>query len=249
MKKCIPIILSGILLIGCKSQNDPSPTPTPIPPSNVATELLSFNFNETSGQSLSETKTNASFTINGPSGSAERIGGVESNALRVNGFYGWATGNASATYPTSKVCVSGWIAPSAFPVQRKDLDPITENTNAAIFSNVNTSTSAGVALGINHHGRVIGQFKVGTNVIQILSDQEVALKKWSHIALNINASSGTASLYLNGVQIKSTTFDIGTLLWDNNATIYIGKESKSKTIAGFDTNGLTGAIDQVALWN
>mgnify|MGYP002631059499 CR=1 FL=1 len=249
MKKCIPIILSGLLLIGCKSQNDPSPTPTPIPNPTVATELLSFNFNESSGQTLSETKTNSSFSINGPSGSAERIGGVEGNALRVNGFYGWATGNASATYPTSKVCVSGWIAPSAFPVQRKDLDPITENTNAAIFSNVNTSTSAGIALGINHHGRVIGQFKVGTNVIQILSDQEIVLKKWSFIALNINASSGTASLYLNGVQIKSTTYDVGTLLWDNNATIYIGKESKTKTLAGFDTNGLTGAIDQVALWN
>lgn len=249
MKKLNTIILSGILLVGCKSQNDPSPTPNPIPPSNVATELLSFNFNETSGQSLSETKTNASFSINGPSGSAERIAGVEGNALRVNGFYGWATGNASTTYPTAKVCVSGWIAPSAFPVQRKDADPITENTNAAIFSNLNTSTSAGIALGINHHGRVIGQFKVGTNVIQIVSDQEVVLKKWSFIALNINASNGSASLYLNGVQIKSTTFDAGTLLWDNNATIYIGKESKSKTIAGFDTNGLTGAIDQVALWN
>lgn len=249
MKKCTTIILLGLLLIGCKSQNDPSPTPTPIPNPTVATELLSFSFNESSGQTLSETKTNASFNINGPSGSAERISGVEGNALRINGFYGWATGNASTTYPTSKVGVSGWIAPSAFPVQRKDLDPITENTNAAIFSNINTSTSAGIALGINHHGRVIGQFKVGTNVIQILSDQEVALKKWSYIALNINASSGTASLYLNGVQIKSITFDIGTLLWDNNAIIYIGKESKSKTEAGFDTNGLTGAIDQVSLWN
>ena len=251
MKKLNTIILFGLILIGCKSKNDPSPSPspTPIPNPTVATVLLSFNFNETSGQSLSETKTNASFSINGPSGSAERISGVEGNALRVNGFYGWATGNASATYPTAKVCVSGWIAPSAFPVQRKDLDPITENTNAAIFSNVNTSNSSGVALGVNHHGRVIGQFKVGTNVIQILSDQEVALKKWSFIALNINASNGSASLYLNGVQIKSTTFDAGTILWDNNATIYIGKESKSKTIAGFDTNGLTGAIDQVALWN
>lgn len=249
MKKLNTIILFGLILIGCKSKNDPSPSPTPIPNPTVATVLLSFNFNETSGQSLSETKTNASFSINGPSGSAERISGVEGNALRVNGFYGWATGNASATYPTAKVSISGWIAPAAFPVQRKDLDPITENTNAAIFSNVNTSNSSGVALGINHHGRVIGQFKVGTNAIQILSDQEVALKKWSFIALNINASNGSASLYLNGVQIKNITFDAGTILWDNNATIYIGKESKSKTIAGFDTNGLTGAIDQVALWN
>lgn len=249
MKNVNTILLLVLLFIGCKSKNDPSPAPKPIPNPTVSTALLSFNFNETSGQDLSESKTNASFTINGPSGSAERINGVEGNALRVNGFYGWATGNSSVAFPTAKVCVSGWIAPSSFPVQRKDLDPITENTNAAIFSNVNISNSSGVALGINQHGRVIGQFKVGASVIQIISDSEVALKKWSFIALNINASNGTASLYLNGVKVKSTTFDLGAILWDNNASIFIGKESKSKTLAGFDTNGLTGAIDQVTLWS
>ena len=247
MKKYTIIILSGLLLIGCKSQNDPSPNPIPNP--TAATELLSFSFNESSGQTLSETKTNTSFNINGPSGSAERISGVEGNALRVNGYYGWATGNVNISYPIFKVCISGWIAPSAFPVQRKDLDPITENTNAAIFSNIDTTNSAGVALGINQWGQVIGQFKVGTDLIQIISAQEIALKKWSFIALNIDASIGTASLYVNGAQIKSITFANGLLSWSNNATIYLGKESKSKTEAGFDTNGLTGAIDQVALWN
>ena len=141
MKTFTAILLLSILLVGCKSQKDPSPTPKPNPNPTGSTALLSFSFNETSGQTLSETNTKASFNINGPSGSAERIAGVEGNSLRVNGFYGWATGSSSVAYPTSKVCVSGWIAPSAFPVQRKDLDPITENTNAAIFSNVNTSKS------------------------------------------------------------------------------------------------------------
>nr|WP_314896357.1 GH32 C-terminal domain-containing protein [uncultured Flavobacterium sp.] len=248
MKKCITIILSGLILIGCKSKNDPSPNPNPNPNPNVATELLSFNFNETSGQTLSETKTNASFNINGPSGSAERISGIDGNALRVNGFYGWATGHASVTYPTSKVCVSGWIAPAAFPVQRKDLDQLSENTNASLFSNVSTNTNAGVALGIDQYGRIIGQFKVGVEKVTIISDQQIELKKWSFISLNINGLSGLASLYLNGVKVKAIAFASGNIVWDNNATIYIGKESKIKTIAGFDTNGLTGAVDQVSLW-
>jgi sucrose-6-phosphate hydrolase SacC (GH32 family) len=248
MKKVNTIILLGLILIGCKSQNDPSPTPTPIPTPTVTTELLSFNFNESSGQSLSETKTNSSFTINGPSGSAERIGGVEGNALRVNGFYGWATGKTNVTYPANKVCVTGWVAPSAFPVQRKDLDQLSENTNASLFSNVNTNTNAGVALGIDQYGRIIGQFKVGTEIVAIVSDQQIELKKWSFISLNINALSGLASLYLNGVKVKSVSFPFGNISWDTNATIHIGKESKIKTIAGFDTNGLTGAIDQVSLW-
>jgi beta-fructofuranosidase len=251
MKKYIIVLLASLAVLSCKTKKDPAPDPipdpTPIP--NSATEILSFKFNESSGQSLEEGKTKSSFTINGPLNSAERIIGIEGNALRVNGYYGWATGNAKVTYPTSQVCVSGWIAPSAFPVQRKDLDPITENTNAAIFSNVNTTNSSGVSFGINHHGRVIGQFKVGTEVIQILSDKEIELKKWSFLALNINAVQGTATLFLNGAKIKDITFPGGILAWDNNATIYIGKESKSKTVAGFDTNGLTGAIDKVSVWD
>ncbi|WP_348825539.1 GH32 C-terminal domain-containing protein [Flavobacterium aestuarii] len=250
MKKYIIVFLACLAILSCKTKKDPAPDipdPTPVP--NSATEILSFKFNENSGQSLEEGKTKSSFTINGPLNSAERISGIEGNALRVNGYYGWATGNVKVTYPTSQVCITGWVAPAAFPVQRKDLDPITENTIAAIFSNVNTTNSSGAALGINHHGRVIGQFKAGTNVIQILSDKEIELKKWNFLALNINASQGKASMFHNGVLIKEITFAAGTLAWDNNATVYIGKESKSKTVAGFDTNGLTGAIDRVSVWN
>ncbi|GIZ09248.1 GH32 C-terminal domain-containing protein [Flavobacterium sp. UMI-01] len=251
MKKYTSIMMIVLFIFGCKSKNDPStdPNPNPNPNQNQTTELLLFNFNESSGQTSAESKTSASFNINGPSGSAERISGVEGNALRVNGFYGWASGSASITYPSSSVCVSGWVAPSSFPVQRKDLDPITENTNASIFTNVNTSTNAGVALGIDQYGRVIGQFKVGTEVVKIVSEEQVKLKKWSFIALNINAIQGTAALFLDGVQITNVSFAVGTLLWDNNATIFIGKESKTKTIAGFDTNGLNGAIDKVSLWS
>lgn len=250
MKKNITFILLGVIFIfGCKSKNDPRTDPEPAPNPNLASQLLSFNFNETSGQTVAESKTNASFTVNGPTGTAERIAGIEGNALRVNGFYGWASGSANPTYPSSSVCVSGWVAPFSFPVQRKDLDPITENTNASIFTNVNISTSAGVALGIDQYGRVIGQFKVGTELVKMVSVEQVKLKKWHFIALNINAVQGTASLYLNGISVANTSFAVGALVWDKNALIYLGKEAKNKTVAGFDTNGLNGAIDKVVLWS
>lgn len=248
MKRYTTIILSTLLAFGCGSKkNTGDTTPSPPPPNETA-ELLTFKFNESSGQTINETKTNATFTINGPSGSAERIAGVEGNALRTNGFYGWATGKTNISYPTNKVCVSGWIAPSAFPVQRKDLDQLSDNTNASIFSNVNPNTNAGVALGIDQYGRIIAQFKVGTEIVNIISDQQIELKKWSFISLNINTLSGLASLYLNGVKVKGIPCPFGNISWDTNATVYIGKESKVKTIAGFDTNGLTGAIDQVSVW-
>lgn len=249
MKKYILVVTTAALIFSCKSKRDTTTDPPVTPPVNSTSELLLFKFNESTGQTLSESKTNTSFSINGPSGSAERINGLEGKALRTNGYYGWATGKVNITFPSNKVCISGWVAPAAFPVQRKDLDQLSDNTNASIFSNVNPYSNSGAALGIDQWGRIIGQFKVGTEVIQIVSDQQVPLKKWSFIALNINSLSGTASLYLNGSKIKTLTYAFGNLLWDKNATVYIGKESKTKTVAGFDTNGLTGAIDQVALWN
>lgn len=249
MKKYILAVLISIFIFGCKSKRDTKTDPPVTPPSNTTGELLLFKFNETSGQSILESKTNASFTINLSAGSAERIQGLEGKALRTNGYYGWATGKVSVAFPTNKVCISGWVAPAAFPVQRKDLDQLSDNTNASIFSNVNIYSNSGAALGIDQWGRIIGQFKVGTEVLNIVSDQQVPLKKWSFIALNINTLAGTASLYLNATKIKTINYNFGNLLWDNNATVFIGKESKTKTVAGFDTNGLTGAIDQVTVWN
>lgn len=242
-------LLIGLLLIGCKSKQDPKPDPGPDPGLNAASKIIDFNFNETSGQNTTEAKSSSSFVIAGPADSAERIAGLDGNALRVNGYYGWASGNAVVSYPTKNIAVSGWIAPAVFPVQRKNQDPITEHTVAAVFSNLNTSNSSGVSFGINQHGRLIAQFKIGNDIRQIISDEEVKLREWSFIVVNIDAEKGTAKLYLNGVEIESSSFAAGALTWDKSAAIFVGKESKVKTLAGFDTNALTGAVDLVSVWN
>ncbi|WP_281225441.1 GH32 C-terminal domain-containing protein [Flavobacterium aquiphilum] len=243
-------LLVGLLLIGCKSQKDPTPDlPDTTPQPNVAAKIIDFGFDESSGQNTVEIVSKSSFTINGPIDSAERIRGLEGNALRVNGYYGWASGNATVNYPSKSVSISGWIAPAVFPVQRKNEDAITENTVAAIFSNQNTTNSSGISFGINQHGKIIAQFKVGNNVKEIISDEEVKLREWSFIVLNIDAEKGVAKLFLNGVEVETISFPVGNLGWDKSMPILIGKESKSKTVAGFDTNGLTGAIDLVSVWN
>lgn len=247
MKTTYSLLILATIFCGCKSSKDSVNNP-PDNPNNSA-QLLYFKFNETSGNSSLETKTGSTFSINTSSGDAERIDGLEGKALRSNGYYGWASGTATVTYPFRNICISGWVAPQAFPVQRKNEDAITENTNAAIFTNINPSNSAGIALGINHHGKVIGQFKVGNTVKEIVSNEVVQLKKWNFIALNINASDGNAKLYLDGQEIETISFAIGDLQFSSSSTIYLGKESKTKTVAGFDTNGLTGAIDEVSVWN
>ncbi|MXN91666.1 hypothetical protein GR160_10555 [Flavobacterium sp. Sd200] len=242
--KNVYLLLLGAATLGCSSSKDAAKPPVASDPNVV----LMFDFNEESGQSVKESKTGTALSIDPSLGSAERIAGVEGQALRVNGYYGWATGAPAASYPAKGICISGWIAPSAFPLHRKDADPITENTNASIFSNINPTNSTGIALGINHHGRIIGQFKVGAAILQILSDEYVTLKEWNFIALNVDALQGTAKLYLNGVEVETISFVPGDLQYSPASPVFIGKESKVKTDATFDTNGLTGAIDAVVVW-
>lgn len=242
--KNVYLFLLGSLALGCSSSKDAAKPPVATDPNVV----LMFDFNEESGQTIKESKTGTALTIDATLGNTERRAGVEGQALRVNGYYGWATGNLTASYPAKNICISGWVAPSAFPLHRKDADPMTENTNAAIFSNINPTNSAGIALGINHHGRIIGQFKVGNNILQILSDEYVTLKEWNFIAINVDALQGNAKLYLNGVEVESMSFVPGDLQYSTASPVFIGKESKVKTDATFDTNGLTGALDAVVVW-
>lgn len=242
MKNVYLLVLAAAAM-SCSSSKDAAQPPVATNPNVV----LMFDFNE-DGQTVKEGKSGTSLTIAEGAGQAERIAGVEGNALRVNGYYGWATGNPAASYPAKSICISGWVAPSAFPLHRKDADRITENTNAALFSNINPSNSAGIALGINHHGRIIGQFKAGGAVKEILSDEYVALKEWNFIALNVDALEGTARLYLNGIEVQNISFVPADLQWSPSSPVFIGKESKVKTDATFDTNGLTGAIDAVVVW-
>ena len=242
--KNVYLLLLGFAAVGCSSSKDATKPPVATDPNVV----LMFDFNGESGQSVKESKTGTMLTIDDALGTTERIEGIEGQALRINGYYGWATGNPAANYPAKGICISGWVAPSAFPLHRKDADPITENTNAALFSNLNPTNNAGIALGINHHGRIIGQFKVGQTILQILSDEYVALKEWNFIALNVDALQGNAKLFLNGIEVQTISFVPGDLQYSPSSPVFIGKESKVKTDATFDTNGLTGAVDAVVVW-
>jgi len=254
MNRLYTLILCLALCFSCapkkNTPTDPDPDPNPIPPpTNALTEELVFLFNEASGISVKESKTSTNIEIKVGPGEAERIGGVEGNAIRTNGYYGWAEGNISKSLPTKSISISGWVTPQAFPVHRKDDDQMSENTVAAIFSKYNPVSSKGVEFGINHHGKVIGRFVVNDILIEIVSDEEVELHEWNFIALSIDAEIGVAKLFLNGQKIKNITFSKGLISWSSNNTIYIGRGGKNKKFINNQTNSLTGAIDDVIVWS
>lgn len=208
-----------------------------------------FLFNEASGKSVIESKTSTNIEIKVGPGEAERIGGVEGNAIRTNGYYGWAEGNISKNLPAKSITISGWVTPQAFPVHRKDEDDNSENTVAAIFSKFNPVSTKGVEFGINHFGQVIGRFVVNDALIEFVSDKEVELHEWNFIALTIDAEIGVAKLFLNGQNIKKITFSKGLISWSTSNTVYIGRGAKNKKFINYQTNSLTGAIDAVVVWN
>ncbi len=207
--------------------------------------ILTFSFDEMSGTTTEESLTNTELTISSGPGSVERIPGVSGNALRTYGYYSWASGMVNTSFPADELTITGWMAPAAFPVHRKDDDPITENTLAALFSNIDPDNNGGAALGINHHGKVFAQFYVDGNLVQLQSSAEVRLHEWNFIGLSVNAANGRAEIYLNGEMARNTTFSGGSLNWSGQATTYLGRGYKDKQLAGFVTNGLNGGIDEV----
>lgn len=213
--------------------------------------LLRFKLNLDSNEETVDEISGKSISIVTESNkNAEAITGVSGEALRVNGFYGWAQGDISGiSYPTKSFTVMGWVAPQTFPVQRKDQDSAEEETIAAIFTNASATSSSGISFGINHHGKVIAQFKVGSEIHTFKSEAEITLNEWTHIALSVNASNGTSSIFINGSLNKNYPFSSGDLSWSVNSTIYIGRGVKPKTLAGYITNGLNGAIDEVEFYN
>lgn len=228
--------------------NNGCPNVTP-PPSTTAEEVFIFDFDETSGTTTKENKTSSNLSITQGPGEIIRTTGVTGNALRTMGYYGWANGTIQKQLNYKSIAITAWVAPNVYPVQRKDQDEIQDHTVGAIFSNQSNVSQNGVAFGINQHGKLIAKFSIDGNAIEFLSSDIVPLMEWSHVALVIDAENGTASLFKNGTLLNSTTFSSGALDLDQSQKIYIGKGTANKTLAGFVTNGLNAAIDNVKVWD
>lgn len=250
--------LSFCLLQSCsKPTNNPIGTTPNVGDNNNSSQssdtslskVLSFSFDDNDSNATYETKTQSRLArTNGPI-LQTRIDGVSGKAGRIFSYFGWYSGSVNQQLPSNSVTVSGWIAPTSYPVQRKDQDPIDEQTIAAIFTNQNQENTKGISLGINHLGSAIGRISVDNQVTTIVSYDAIPLDQWSHIALNVNAKTGIIELYINGVKDRSNTFTSGNITWNTTNEILLGRGAKIKTLAGFNTNGLQGAIDEVAVWN
>lgn len=253
MSRIFLVTLLLAISLGCAETDAPSP---PVQPPEDSTQtpsdlssVLEFNFDENdlnlTYESITQTPLNRT---DGPI-SRSKITGVSRTAARTFSYFGWFSGNINVSLPTDGITVTGWIAPATYPVQRKDQDPINEETIAAIFTNQNYENTKGASLGINHLGKAIGRIVVGNQVINITSYDAIPLDEWTHLALSVDAQSGIIDLYINGVKDRSNTFTSGSINWNSINEVILGRGSKIKTLAGFNTNGLQGAIDEVIVWN
>ncbi|MEP0366459.1 MAG: LamG-like jellyroll fold domain-containing protein [Cyclobacteriaceae bacterium] len=86
----------------------------------------------------------------------------------------------------------------------------------------------------------------GVNNEWQLSNTDVSIGEWHHVAVSYNAADNTVSFYLDGVFDGEKTFTTVSSPADfsDNQPMFIGKQGYS-----CDCNYLDGAIDQLRIWN
>jgi hypothetical protein len=96
----------------------------------------------------------------------------------------------------------------------------------------------------NHDLRFLVQ---DANNNQAFVDTTLAYDQWTHVAATLDGSSGSLSLYTNGVLAAQTTTDVrpaGALIAEDHPGVCIGNEND-----GFNNFAFVGDIDEISLYN
>ena len=203
--------------------------------------LAYWGFNETSGSTTMEARTQTAFSIKTKWPVIERVPGIRQSALRSDGYTFWVEGNVAHTFPADSFSVSFWLAPETYPVR-----------TASIWSMVDPVTNRGAAIGIDKFGFLVASFMINNQQVNLVSSQRIGHWKWSFVVVNIDAVNGQCKAYINGVVVINQGFFPGTINWPVAKTI-LGRSASTEMQDIFPLNYFNGLYDEVlvrkGLWS
>ena len=202
-----------------------TPSSTPLT-TTVSSGTVSFLANFTNGGIIDNTMSNNLETVDGAS--------ISTTQSKFGGSSMYFDGNDKVTLPYSQnfnlgtnYTIEGWVYPTSVTGYQR------------IFDIVNSATSSPAFLDIAFNGTALVSELRTTNggSVTTISGGTVSIGAWIHVALSVY--SGSARLFLNGVQVGSTT--TFSALPDQNF-VGIGGIGNSLTI-----DYLTGYIDDLRI--
>lgn len=220
--------------IGCSSDPEEAPI-TPIEDKNVI-EIFEFNFNENSGNTVSEKKTSTNFNIVG--NGINWMNGVSGSAIFFDGLSNKVTGNLQGSkFPSKEFVISLWASPKSYPIG-----------TAAIVTFTAKDSQNGVTVGLNKYGQIVVQYFINGDFSEVVTTDVLPRDKWSHLVVGINPSKQNLKIYLNNLVIKNTSVASGNISWATNSVpVSIGKNTQNQTSGLYNIDYYSGAIDEIKI--
>lgn len=240
-------LIASLTLAGCKlGEVGPSPKSTNEPEQPpVATGSLVFHlaYDEASGNT-EEQVSDAAVVIQNQFNNAERVAGVNGNALRTDGFSTFLDANFSLANPKN-LTVETWVALESYPSDREL--PYDQHKPSALVSQFDGSK--GFTLDINTWGEYSFRINVGGTLVTLKANERFPLNAWTHVAAVVDSVQGKVSLLLNGVLVASSNISKNQTLQLAERPLRVGKSHTDIVDGIFLLNGINGAFDDTRVYD
>ncbi|WP_077922941.1 GH32 C-terminal domain-containing protein [Spirosoma sp. 209] len=211
---------------------------------SAQTPVLHFAYNEATGTTTTVNAANsASFSVVNQFNKPERVAGINGNALRLDGFSTWVTGNFTHNF-TKQLTVETWVNLESYPSDAET--PYANLTPSALISQF--SGANGYQLSLNAFG--VWAFTVSLNgqIYACQAPKPFPLYEWTHVVAVVNSPGGTLKLYLNGAEVASTAIPVNSDVTEANVPMFVGKSNVDKRDGIFLLNALSAAVDDTKLY-
>ena len=173
--------------------------------------------------------------------------GIDNGALVFDGYSNWIERTPDKfTTPVHALTISVWVAPRAF--EHGD-----GNKLSAIVNQQDLSDKSGFALGMFRHGRWSFQVGTGKHMIEVWDENNlIPRRQWSFLVGTYDASSATATLYLNGKVISQKSLFQNLPIKPAAQSLIIGKHNQAESEnprSAIRFNMFNGFMDDLKLFN
>jgi beta-fructofuranosidase len=173
--------------------------------------------------------------------------GISNSALVFDGFSNWIVRNGSDFHtPVNAISVSVWVAPRAF--EHGDANKL-----SAIVNQQDLGEKSGFALGMFRHGRWSFQVGTGDQMIEVWDENDlIPRRQWSYLVGTYDASTATATLYLNGKIISQKSLFRKLPIKPANQPLIIGKHNQPERLnarSPIELNMYNGFMDDLKIFD
>lgn len=190
--KLIILIISSLFIaaFSLSCSDDDGPLPPVVTPEETIEEVVTFKFNETSGNTTVESNTNNNYEILG--NGINRMPGVLGNGLFFDGLSSQITGTLSSSIlPKSQFSLSLWVSPKSYPI-----------STSAMLALTSEGTNTGVMVGINKFGQIVVNYFINGVSYEHVTAESLPKNVWSSVMVSISPKNGLLKIFLDKTIIK-----------------------------------------------